>query len=208
MQIGKYKNFEYVIRYPDNFDTEAKYPVVMCLHGAGGREMPIENVKTFSHFKLTKDFGLPMVMVAPLCFADTWFEIFEQLQDFVRFVSGLPFVDPDRFCLMGGSMGGYATWQLGMTMPEYFSALVPICGGGMYWNAARLKNVPVWAFHGSEDPTVFANESVKMVNAVNKRGGNAKLSMLDGVGHDSWTAAYGSREVFEWALSKTRYKGD
>ena len=64
-------------------------------------------------------------------------------------------------------MGGYGTWQLAISMPEAFAAIVPICGGGMYWDAGRLKKVPVWAFHGDSDPTVFPEESVKMVNAVN-----------------------------------------
>ena len=101
-------------------------------------------------------------------------------------------------------MGGYTAWQLAMTMPECFAALVPICGGGMYWNAGRLKNVPVWAFHGIEDTTVLPEESIKMVNAVNKRGGSARLTLLCGVAHNSWLNAYGSREVFDWMLSQKR----
>ena len=39
----------------------------------------------------------------------------------------------------------------------------------MYWNAGRLVNVPVWAFHGEKDSTVFVEESKKMVDAVNAK---------------------------------------
>ena len=99
-------------------------------------------------------------------------------------------------------MGGYTVWQLGMSMPEVFAAMVPICGGGMYWNAGRLANVPVWAFHGAKDPTVFVEESKKMVDAVNACGGNARLTIYPENGHDSWTDTLTNPEVFKWLLEQ------
>ena len=73
---------------------------------------------------------------APQCHAETWFKLFETLIDFARQQAARPDVDPDRIYLCGISIGGYASWQLAMTCPELFAALVPVCGGGMYWNAA------------------------------------------------------------------------
>ena len=98
-------------------------------------------------------------------------------------------------------MGGYAAWQLAMSMPEYFAAIVPICGGGMYWNADRLVNVPIWAFHGEKDSAVLVEESVKMVNAFNQAGGNARLTVYPNTGHDAWSDTYCNPEVFEWLLA-------
>jgi predicted peptidase len=100
-------------------------------------------------------------------------------------------------------MGGYGIWQLAMSMPKFFAAIVPICGGGMYWNAARLVNVPVWAHHGEIDHVVKVEESVKMVEAVNKQGGNAKLTIYPDTDHNSWTPTFSNPEVFDWLLSKT-----
>ena len=110
------------------------------------------------------------------------------------------YTDPERLYLMGASMGGYTTWELAMSMPELFAAIVPICGGGMYWNAGRLVNVPVWAFHGKLDPTVLVEESEKMVNAVNKRGGNARLTVYPENKHDAWTDTFSNPEVYRWLL--------
>ena len=104
---------------------------------------------------------------------------------------------------MGASMGGYGTWQLAMSLPELFAAIVPICGGGMYWNASRLVNIPIWAFHGGKDTTVFKEESIKMVDAVNKCGGNAKITIYPENGHDAWSDTYKNPEVFHWLLSNT-----
>ena len=68
-------------------------------------------------------------------------------------------MDKSRVYVVGASMGGYATWQLAMSRPELFAAIIPICGGGMYWNAGRLIHMGVWVFHGEEDITVLPQES-------------------------------------------------
>lgn len=100
-------------------------------------------------------------------------------------------------------MGGYGAWMLAMAKPEWFAALVPVCGGGMTWNASKLKNVPVWAFHGMLDDTVPVYESINMINAVNRSGGDAKLTLYPDVIHNSWEKAYTTPELYDWLLSKT-----
>ena len=102
---------------------------------------------------------------------------------------------------MGASMGGYGVWQLGMSLADVFAGIVPICGGGLYWDAVKLKNVPVWAFHGELDTLVLPEESKKMVEKVNKAGGNAKLTLLPDVYHDAWMSAFSNQEVYDWLLS-------
>ena len=106
--------------------------------------------------------------------------------------------------LMGASMGGYTTWQLAMALPELFAAIVPICGGGMYWNAPRLKDVPVWAFHGDSDPVVLPRESEQMVFRVKQCLGNAKLTIYENTEHDAWTPTFNNPEVFKWLLSNKK----
>ena len=105
--------------------------------------------------------------------------------------------------MMGASMGGYAVWQLAMSMPEHFAAIVPICGGGMYWNAGRLANLPIWAFHGGKDKYVLPEESQKMVDAVNENGGRAKLTVYPENAHDAWSDTYKNKQVFLWLLENT-----
>ena len=191
-----------VIRYPDGFEKGKKYPVVFFCHGAGSRgsnTTVLLNNPFFKYTEIHDDF--PFVMVAPQCPSDSWFDVFESLQKIAFEVSNADYADSERIYLMGVSMGGYGSWQLAMAQPKIFAAMVPICGGGMYWNAGRLINVPVWAFHGKLDTCVFPVESEKMVDAVNKHGGSAKLTLYPDCGHDSWTYTFRNREVFEWLLS-------
>ena len=196
--LGKLK---YILRYPDQYEIGNRYPLIICLHGAGYRGGDYERVMANPYFKETEKLeDFPFVMAAPLCSEDTWFDHWGELKALVAKLASESFVDVKRIYMMGASMGGYGTWQLAMSMPEYFAAIAPICGGGMYWNAGRLLNVPVWAFHGALDQAVFPEESRKMVDAVNKKGGQAKLTMYPENGHNAWSDTYSNPELFRWFL--------
>ncbi len=194
-------NVRYLIRYPEGFDHNKTYPAILFLHGAGTRGDNMAVLQNNSFFALTApQEGFPFIAVAPLCTENTWFDLFMGLKDLVRYIVALPYVDETRLYGTGNSMGGYGIWQLAMSLPEYFAAIVPICGGGMYWNAGRLKNVPVWAFHGALDRVVFPEESEKMVNAVNRCGGNARLTVYPNNEHNAWSDTYSNPQVFAWLL--------
>lgn len=203
-KIMKRDTLEYVIRYPENFKVEEKYPLVIYVHGAGGRGSDINLIYGHGFFLDTEDILTNAVSIAPQCYANSWFDIFEKLQDFVVYCRGLKFVDESRVYLIGASMGGYTTWQLAMSRPELFSAIVPICGGGMYWNGARLKDMPVWAFHGERDKTVLPEESRKMVDKINAAGGNARLTIYPDADHNAWTPTFQSRELWSWLFDQKK----
>ncbi|MBQ7879798.1 MAG: prolyl oligopeptidase family serine peptidase [Clostridia bacterium] len=205
MEVLRYKELDYVLRMPENYAQSEKYPLVIYVHGAGGRGREIERIVTHPFFIETETFLKNAVSVAPQCYANAWFDIFEQLQDFIAFMIAQKYVDETRVYLVGASMGGYTTWQMAMTHPEWFAAIVPICGGGMYWNAARLKDMGVWAFHGADDKTVLPEESKKMVDRVNICGGKAKLTVYDGVAHNAWTPAFQTKALWDWLFAQTCY---
>ncbi len=192
----------YAIRYPDSYTKGDRYPVIFFLHGAGSRGNSLDHLLKNVYFSITaRHEGFPFITIAPQCSENTWFDMMHLLKGLLRATAEADFADPDRIYVMGASMGGYATWQLAMSCPELIAAIVPICGGGMYWNAARLVNVPVWAHHGALDTTVDLEESEKMVKAVNDNGGCARLTVYPDTAHASWVPAYNNYEVFEWLLS-------
>ena len=203
--IKEFFNFEgmhYLVAYPENFSKTEKYPLLFLIHGAGTRGDDPKRLENNVFYTATAKLeNFPFVVIAPLCYANTWFDIYEKLKRFIIDKSNEPFVDKDKIYAMGASMGGYCVWQLGMSMPEHFAAIVPICGGGMYWNCRRYINLPVWAFHGELDGAVKVEESIKMVDAINSIGGNAKLTIYKDTYHDAWTATYKNQEVYDWLLS-------
>ena len=202
---SEFRAFEalpFILHYPEGYESGKRYPVLLQLHGAGTRGITIHQYANSSTFPtLFASAPEPMIILSPHCTQNSWFDLFETLIRFARSIATMPFTDPERIYLMGTSMGAYAAWQLAMSQPQLFAAMVPICGGGMYWSASRLVNIPIWAFHGGKDTTVFPEESIKMVDKVNAKGGNARLTIYPENAHDAWSDTYGSPEVFAWMLS-------
>ena len=202
MEKRELNGLQYLVKYPENFCGAKKYPMIFFLHGVGSCGDTFEKLEKNPYFLngLTDRF----ITYAPLCNSVSWFDLFEHLKALLEFAANEKYVDDERIYGMGASMGGYGIWQLAMSVPEYFAAIVPICGGGMYWSAYRLKNVPIWAFHGEDDEVVLCRESVKMTEAVNSCGGTAKLTVCQGVAHNSWDSVYNNESVFDWLLENKR----
>src|SRR5262249_54998346 len=116
-------------------------------------------------------------------------------------------VGSDRIYLTGLSMGGYGAWRLAADHPERFAAVVPICGGGEPEGPPQLKLLPIWVWHGAADKTVPPRRSIEMVDAIKQAGGtNILLKTLEGVGHNSWEAAYASPDLYRWLDKQTASK--
>jgi predicted peptidase len=122
-------------------------------------------------------------------------------------------VNLGRIYLTGMSMGGYGTWNLGLTSPERFAAIAPICGGAQMISLSltsrekpqELKSLPVWAFHGAKDPVVLVEESQRMIEALKKVGNkDCKFTIYPEAGHNSWTKTYENPELYEWFLQHER----
>lgn len=113
-------------------------------------------------------------------------------------------IDPDRVYIAGSSMGAYTVWQLLQSHPEWFAAAIPVCGGGMYWNASRMIDIPIWATHGALDFTVNAEETIKMVRAINDFGGKAKITIYPQCDHCVWGPTFASDEIWEWLFAQKR----
>ena len=113
-------------------------------------------------------------------------------------------VDPQRIYVTGISMGGFATWALMAMRPDLFAASVPVCGGGDPGWAPRMKDIPVWAFHGAEDNVVPVEYTRRMVESLRAAGGNPKYTEYAGTGHDSWTPAYEEPDLLDWMFAMVK----
>lgn len=197
----KYKNIRYGFGYPDAMNSSEKFPVVFFLHGIGSRceDISILFSNTISDYYVNHNNRF--ILVEPLCTEGTWFDIYEQLLDFIGYIRNETYCDRNRVSICGNSMGGYGCWMLAQSKPEWFSAAVPVCGGGMVWNADRLVNMNIRAFHGELDDIVIPDESRRLVDAINSAGGHAELTIYPGVGHDSWTPSFSNESLYEWLIN-------
>ena len=203
----KYFNFGYVCNLPKDFDPNKKYPLVVFLHGAGERGDDLEKVAVHGYMRYVReeDKDYPFIFVAPQCPKGKYWACYtESLLAFIDYIYEIYPVDTDRVYLTGLSMGGTGTWMLAMADPNRFAAIAPICGSGIYWNGGCLSKLPIMVYHGDCDTAVPIMESINMLTAVNKHGGNAQIRVCYGVGHNAWDYAYKSDELVNWFLSHKR----
>ncbi len=197
---------DYLLHLPKTYgaDKEKKWPVIVFLHGSGERGSNLELVKVHGPPKLVeKDPEFPFIVVSPQCPEGTrWNPML--LGAMLDSVISKHAVDQDRIYLTGLSMGGFGTWDWAAAEPRRFAALVPICGRGDPRIAERLKNIPVWVFHGAKDTAVPLSGSEEIVKALEKAGGKPKLTVYPDAGHDSWTETYNNPELYKWLLEQQR----
>jgi predicted peptidase len=196
---------------------DRRWPLILFLHGSGGygRAPADRNTASASEgLAAVEKGGLPKIMagglqvpaivVAPQ--ATTWWDqhlgalaaLLDEIERSYR-------VDPDRVYLTGLSAGGGGVWALLLREPERFAAAIPICGAGSRAGIQRLKDLPIWVFHGEQDEAQPLEESTRMVEAIRARGGEkVKLTVYPGVGHDAWTPAYNDPAVWEWLFAQRR----
>jgi predicted peptidase len=206
---------EYLLFLPKGYDAKPgqHWPLILFLHGAGERGTDVWKVATHGPGKYAgahPDF--PFIIVSPQCpERPIWSK--EVLLALLDEIMAKYAVDTNRTYLTGLSMGGYGTWDLGLTYPEKFAAIVPICGGGQMISlllsrrdkGPALKTLGVWAFHGGKDPVVPLEESQRMVDALKKEGmGDVELTVYPEAGHDSWTETYNNPELYDWLLKHQR----
>ena len=111
-------------------------------------------------------------------------------------------VDPDRVTLAGLSYGGLGVWEIGARHPDRFSALVPVASPGAKEAVDRLILLPVWAFNFKGDWVVSSARSDEMCQAIDSRGGNARQTRFNGIGHDCWDRAVAESDVVDWMLQQ------
>ena len=202
-QKKQFKNIQYLVYYPKDFDENKKYPLLFHLHGAGGRGRNFEGFEDSSILRLLNKESTPLseaICVFPQCHTDTWFDEFSELLEFAKEIINLPYVDRTRVIGSGISMGGYGIYQVMMSLPELFTKAFVCCGGGMYWNAGRLKHIKFRIFHGEQDGAVFPEESRRMYARLKENGADVKLTIYPECDHNCWDKAYTDLDNLRWIV--------
>lgn len=205
LELDGGKAVGYLIYLPEDYQQEGDktWPLMLFLHGRGESNGPLSLVEKWGPPRMAaRGDTLPYILVSPQCPRDeSWSQEGQQaavvaLLDHVT--KGLK-VDTDKVYLTGLSMGGYGSWRLAADHPERFAAVAPICGGGNPEDADKLKSLPIWAWHGTEDRAVPFERSVQMVEAIRAAGGEkVRFTSLEGIGHNCWSAAYATPELYAW----------
>ena len=198
-----FRNTQYLIYYPTGFDKNKKYPLFFHLHGAGSRGRDFVGFEGSTILKQLDNENTPLskaICVFPQCHDDTWFDNFNELLDLVREIVNLPYVDKSRVTGSGISMGGYGMYQTLMALPELFNKAIICCGGGMYWNSGRIKDIKFRIFHGEQDVAVFPEEARRMYARLKEAGADVTLTIYPECDHNCWDKTYSNIDNLSWIV--------
>ena len=210
--------------FSDSLKQTQKVPLIIYLHGAGGRGDDIERIKN-SVIPLLR--GLEKfvdekcIVVAPQCLREargggrgSW--KFEELNEWLEQMKKTLPIDDKRVYLMGNSMGGYGSWMWGGNSPEHFAAIVPIVGGigpngpkdvtsELEEWAKNLAKIPVYAYAGAKDRVVPAERSERMIAEIRKAGGQlSNIQVYPNEGHGAKRLVLSSPKFYSWMFSQKR----
>jgi len=202
-------HLNYLLHLPKDYEQEEakSWPLILFLHGAGeiGDNLEMLRVQALPKVIEQKD-DFPFIVVSPQCpSGSSWHNEFIALDELMQEIIDNYKVDQSRLYLTGLSMGGFAAWDYAIVHPDWYAAVIPICGGTSYpYNLDLIKEVPIWVFHGAKDDIVPIEESQIAVDALLNVGGKVKFTVYPEAGHDAWTETYNNPEVFQWLLEQSK----
>lgn len=210
----------YRLYVPADYDKSKRYPVFLFLHGAGDRGFDnTTHIRALENaYRVAGDMLSEAIVLAPQCPSDGWWDIdgysgsetgcLGAAVRLLRITMAQYRCDRERVYVAGLSMGGYGTWSVLERYGDLFAAGVPICGWGNSAMGEELSRIPIWVYHGTDDTTVPYYCSLDMVNAIKNAGGRmVRLTSPEGVGHNAWDTALGTRETFLWMFGQTKPRG-
>lgn len=221
-------SISYRVLFPENFNSQQKYPIIFFLHGSGERgkdnQKQLEHGgKLFLNTDLRKEF--PAIIVFPQCpendyWANVQIKGGETGKNRFNFLKGgkptpamhallgmiddflkKPFVDKKQVYAGGLSMGGMGTYELLRRKPKTFAAAFAICGGDNIANVKKYKKVPLWIFHGGKDNVVSPELSKEIADHLKIIGKEVKFTLYADANHNSWDSAFAEPQFLPWLFS-------
>jgi predicted peptidase len=214
----------YRLLSPLNENSSIKYPLLVYLHGSGSRGNDNEALVN----KLAPGFtdslnriNFPCYILVPQCpqndswvlfpdfpnsiaTTDTPTKACKQTLELIHHLIQTKNIDSDRIYLTGFSLGGEGTFDMISREPDLFACAVPLASVADTSKAKFVKNIPLWAFHGSDDNVNDIKYSKMMVDAIIKAGGTPKFTIVENCKHDCRNAAYENSEIWKWMFEQKK----
>ena len=207
-KLGNLKRFAFIASPVKK--SEGKLPLLISLHGGGGRNMSVQ--KQLARSAEVKGLGLAelagkdLIVLEPNS-ADVFDPVsLDTMLDYV--LKNHPEMDENRVYVMGHSMGGYGTWTWINESPDRFAAAAP-CGfsAGDKGDVELLVNLPIWGMAGGDDGDRTSGIK-KMVESLRAAGNkHVKHTEFPGANHAAGNAAvFSSVELVDWMLGFSKEK--
>jgi predicted esterase len=212
-----------------NNNPNAKYPLIIFLHGIGERgddagglaNVLNAGIPHYINMGATMRFTVNGQTQSFLVLSPQLNVMYGSWQNFyvdemLNYAKANLRVDPNRIYLTGLSLGGGGTWKYAsasVSNASTFAAIVPVCGTCDYSNLCNITqaSTPVWAFHALDDGVVGVGCTQGAISMLQSCGSNPKVTYYPSGNHYIWDQAYDTTHniqsplnVFEWMLTQSR----
>ncbi|MDR1896728.1 MAG: dienelactone hydrolase family protein [Prevotellaceae bacterium] len=219
--VHKTTTLPYRILYPEDYNPDKKYPLLVFLHGAG--ERGDDNEAQLVHgakFLARCRTEYPAIVIVPQCPKENWWSSLKLSDGKIIGTEKKPAAIMDALCALiknalkseqtdkrhvyvgGLSMGGMGTFEILHRMPKTFAAAFPICGGGDVSKVKKYaKHTALWIFHGAKDGVVPVSWSREMYEALKTAGAEVLYTEYPNDNHNSWDSAFKEEGLLKWLFS-------
>jgi predicted esterase len=205
----------YGLYLPPKYNPKKKYPLVVMLHGAGSnhrlalrRVFGKSNEGDETDAEATRNFpkwdDVEYIVASSYARGTAGYQGFREkdVLDMLADVKSHFSIDEDRCYLTGLSMGGGGTVWIGLSYPDIWAAIAPVCAAN-YPESARLApnagNMAVRFCHGEKDPVVPVDSSRTWIKRLKDLGyKNIEYAEYPDVQHNSWINAYENEQIFKY----------
>lgn len=165
LRIGD-TEFRYALYVPPTYRADRRYPLIVCLHGAGfGGDAYLDRWQP----RLKDDY----LLACPTIEGGAWWtrEAEALVLAVIADVRRAYAVDERRIMLTGMSNGGTGTFLIGLNHADRFAALAPMASAlprGLYPLLENARSVPFYVIHGSKDqimPVQYSRDLVAHLQA-------------------------------------------
>ena len=210
----------YALSEPQNLENGKRYPLVIFLHGAGGksakRKWDRGEDGGWQFFQtMTEECYFFMPQAIEIWSGIGWGKVLykmkekpsKQMQRPVECIEWLlkeKAVDPDRVYVAGASMGSMGMWDLVCRRPGLFAAGIACCSGFDARQAPKIAHIKFRIFHGDKDPWVPIQGSQVMHDALKAAGADVTYHIYKGRGHFVRGPIVGNKENRDWLFKQER----
>lgn len=213
-----------------NVDLTVKYPLIIFLHGMGERGNGTSQIWSVANNAIPKyiNAGHPMrffwngkwetfLVLSPqlsTIYFD-WVDFYTE--EMIKYAKANLRIDTNRIIVTGLSLGGGGTWHYAtssLSNAQQLAAVAPVCGtcSGVTYSNIATANLPLWAFHASNDGTVGAGCTTSQVWGVEIANPAIAplMTLYSSGGHAIWDRAYDynyswqNPNIYEWFLGQNK----
>ena len=202
------ERYRYYLYFPEDYERnkDKEFPLLLFLHGGGESGGNLDDLQTNGPPKMiVEGRQFPFLILAPQHPEKKKFWNTRAVMQLLDSVVTANRVDRGRIYLSGLSRGGSAAWEIAVQYPEKFAAMAIVCGMTptpyAHWIS---EDMPIWVFHGEEDPVIPIEESEQMVAKLKEMGKPVRFTRYKDVGHDAWVKAYQTDALYEWLLGQKK----